>query len=140
MKKFEDDFGCSKEKMRAFIEERGGVKNFLLKKEGDGGGNHYAFDDITTRINEDSEEVLKGYMLVSRIHPKVYTGMTTNWTDVRLALMYDEIGFYHFSIYKGPSEIILKKDGGILICSMINGSTSGENENTRVTTMDLLDD
>lgn len=64
-----EDFNNCKEKMKKFIEENGGVGNYVLKPQLEGGANNFFGEEITKKIEELELSELQSMILMERIHP-----------------------------------------------------------------------
>ena len=140
LKSFED-FDCSKDKLKAHIQQNGGVGNYVLKKEGDGGGNVFLDEKILQTIEETTEDGLKSMILMSRIRPLERTGITTDFVEVKAERMYDEVGFYHGNLFRSGKtvESLWSRAGGVMINSAGSGKIIGDGEDW-LNGLDLLED
>jgi glutathione synthase len=63
------NFESNKDKMKAYIEQNGGVQNFVLKPQLEGGANNYFGEEILKEIDRQTDEELGTHILMKRIKP-----------------------------------------------------------------------
>lgn len=118
------DFECKKEKLLEYIHQNGGPNNFVLKPQREGGGNNYFKEEILKRIQEDSEDILQGYILMELIKSKPYGGIFTNWKTINVRPVVDELGVFYFFL-TAEGKMLKTLEGGSLVRSKILGTTEG---------------
>jgi glutathione synthase len=120
-----DDFEGNKEKMKEFIHKEGGVKNWVLKPQREGGANNFFDEDIITQIDTQHLQELKSFILMEKIFARKRAGVITNWKDgVKVRPLIDEIGMFQSNIFVNQqSRTVI--EGGTLVRSKVAGVNEG---------------
>src|SRR3990167_3396200 len=120
-----DDFEGDKAKMKEFIYKEGGVKNWVLKPQREGGANNFFDEDIITQIDTLDLQELRSFILMEKIFARKRTGVITNWKDgVKVRPLIDEIGIFQTNVFvdKTPKFTV---HGGTLVRSKVAGVNEG---------------
>ena len=118
------DFENSKEKMMDFIVDNGGYQMFVLKPQREGGANNLFGEEIREAILKMEEKELGSYILMQKIIAKSYTNIHCDWKCLRVRSTIDEIGYFHFNLWKN-GKIIDEGMGGSLVRSKMSQSNEG---------------
>ncbi len=109
-----EDFARDKLKMLEFILSRGGFGRFVLKPQREGGANNLFNGQIQTAIEELTADELGAYILMEKIEAKTHTNIHCDWKELKVRDSIDEIGLFHFSLWKDGSEVTQAAGGSLV--------------------------
>lgn len=109
-----DDFALDKLKMREFVISRGGFGRFVLKPQREGGANNLFNAQIQAAFEELSAEELRAYILMEKIDAKTHTNIHCDWKELKVRDSIDEIGLFHFNLWKDGCELSQAAGGSLV--------------------------
>lgn len=118
------DFGDDKAKMLSHIENNGGLDEWVLKPQREGGANNFFGQHIKEQIDKCSIEELKAFILMRKIHASVQMGIHCDWKSVRVREVIHEFGFFQYNLWRDNSPVSTAQ-GGTLVRTKINGVDEG---------------
>ena len=118
------DFDSDRTKMLKYINEHGGVQNWVLKPQREGGANNIFGEEIEKVISESSDKELHSYILMAIINPSMRTGIQCTWDKLDVRSVIDEIGLFHSFLTDGD-KILEESVGGSLVRSKVQGTHEG---------------
>ena len=119
-----EDFENDKDKMKTHIELAGGFDCFVLKPQREGGANNLFGKDILEAIDRMSLQELGAYILMEKIKAKTYTNIHCDWKSLKVRDTIDEIGLFHFSLWRDGQQLA-ESEGGSLVRSKMSEFAEG---------------
>jgi glutathione synthase len=118
------DFDSDKQKMKDFIEANGGVKNWVMKPQREGGANNVFGDDISKLMESSSNDELHAYILMKLIDASTRTGIQCTWAHMQARAVIDEMGMF-YSVFQEGDKVLQEVEGGTLVRSKVSGTNEG---------------
>ena len=109
-----EDFSRDKGKMLEFILSRGGFGKFVLKPQREGGANNLFNSQIKAAVEELTVEELGAFILMEKIQAKTNTNIHCDWKELKVRDSIDEIGLFHFSLWKDGCEVSQAAGGSLI--------------------------